>query len=47
VAVGSVHVVGRYLYAAEDSTADIVDLRTRREDLAAADASIVWSLFAE
>jgi hypothetical protein len=46
-AVGAVHVVGRYLYAAEDSTADIVDLRTRREDLAAADASIVWSLFAE
>jgi hypothetical protein len=48
VDVGSVHVVGRYLYAAEGSSilAHIVDLKTRREIPTSAGANLVWSLLA-
>jgi hypothetical protein len=44
VAVDVVHVRGRYLYAAEPGTADVVDLRTRREIRAAADPDVVWGM---
>jgi hypothetical protein len=42
--IGNVHVQGRYLYAADDATADVLDLRTRREARAVADAAIVWGM---
>jgi hypothetical protein len=44
--IRNVHVQGRYLYAAEDATADLVDLRTRREARAVADPAVVWSMLA-
>jgi hypothetical protein len=43
VGIGTVRVRGRYLYAA-GATANVVDLRTRRETRAAADPGVVWSL---
>jgi hypothetical protein len=46
VSVRDVHVVGRYLEAAEDSAADTVDLRTHRETRAAADPNLVWGMLA-
>jgi hypothetical protein len=44
--VGTVHVVGRYLYAAEATSilAHVVDLETRRETPTSAGANLVWSL---
>jgi hypothetical protein len=44
--VAVVHVVGRYLYAAEGKSilAHVIDLRTRRETPTSADANLVWSL---
>jgi hypothetical protein len=46
VSVATVHVVGRYLYAAEATSilAHEVDLTTHRETPTNADANIVWSL---
>jgi hypothetical protein len=46
VSVATVHVVGRYLYAAEATSilAHEVDLTTRRETPTNADANLVWSL---
>jgi hypothetical protein len=42
--VRTVHVVGRYLEAGEDGGTDIVDMRTRKETRAAADANFAWEL---
>jgi len=39
-------VQGRHLYAADDATADVVDLRTRREARAVADPGVVWAMLA-
>jgi len=44
VTVDNVHVRGRYLYAAEGPTADVVDLRKRREIRTVADPSLVWTM---
>src|SRR5438552_1408393 len=44
--ISNVHVQGRYLYAADDATADVVDLRTRREARAVADPGVVWAMLA-
>jgi hypothetical protein len=42
--VSQVHVVGRYLYAADRLRAHVIDLRTGRELPTTAGADVVWSL---
>ena len=44
VPVTNVRVNGRYVYAAEDTTVDVVDLWTRRETRAVAEPALVWTM---